>query len=1305
LEEIVDINNNVGAKELSWFLDMSSGEVPSDNAMNYLCEDDDLLCRVLSLLSSPAHRYKTKKALITYEYDKGIIANKILSLLKEREMEASSIIGAIELLGELKREDAVDIIGSKLFHENNEVFNIACVALGNIATDECVEPLRKIAVSSQLRSERAVNTIGMVDSVYAIETIRKISIHHDPFIASAGVLFLMNPENRNIVYKYQMFSDSFNIELDSFPNDGLRGRYIESDIDTRKKINIFLSSTFDQDMRVNRDIFRNEINAKLNQLFGRIGYNVFIYDLELGVPDKTNQEDTLEICYDAIEECQYFVCVIGFNYGTLLSTFLYGDDNKQVELKSKYKDSIIEYINSKKGITESEIIETQKHKGIKTMFFVNDIINELMQENIYEISKILNDLLRKYTASNGADYNEFFQYIYENIDDSVNGIVIKNFAKSAHEKIKYSENLQTENAEYYKDYIDSNISKVYELKEKIKNHTLYDNDSSNDYVVQTYRHNEINTKIYSRRFKHSGYLSDEVEYWFKQEMKENPEYSKAAQLTEEEMNRNFLHAQKTRYYVEDIMNNKMLNDYLGSDNNTVLAIYGEEGSGKSSLLIDWEMDIRESGDYRVISYHIGANSRSASNMFTHIIEELAGEKINKDNENAKSRDEKLLDKYRVPNEQTLIYGFTDKIIKYDINAEKILIIISGFENIQYHDDIKGMYYLPKELPANVKMVISTSQEERLEKEFTAKQIVMPPMDKVLRRAFFYEGKRLEFPKISKKIREYQYINNVPQQGIMMSREIMMTANYRDIDNKLDEYFSKGNNIATTLRMYVERITNRFSSDGLDLDARIKENKLNAADRAIIFLYLCQNGAPLWLLEGIANKKGQQSRTIIQSEDGAVTNLDSVIGLTYHELRIDIANYVTFVNNDFKKAIKTIYIDNIDVTAYRKEIIDYLYVKYETLSPYKIIEIAYQAYQIGDKEKLEFLLSYVGSAIIINSDSNMLIKYMQVFDDPKEIMRKMEMKAPKEYYYFISDLYISLNMTKEAVEMMKKEFGHTKVKEISSMQKVNSAITYTSMAESLTAEGKHQEALNLAEKAVDILLEERGTRDVFSIKALFICGVIRSNMRDYKNGIEIINMSIVAMKEIFIDNHPDIAKGYNRLGMMYSDKRKYKKALNYFMMAQEIYKRTYVDTHNDIAYLYNNIALVYSETNRHDEAMEMYKISISILRGNYGEMNLVMARTYENVANALSDKKIYEEALIYYYKAIEITKVVTGAANKDVAMLYACVAMIHYKQKDYEKALNIFKSAASLLDSIYGYNYDIRMGLYDNIDKCQRKIAR
>jgi tetratricopeptide (TPR) repeat protein len=164
------------------------------------------------------------------------------------------------------------------------------------------------------------------------------------------------------------------------------------------EIKLFLSSTFDKRMHARRDYFKNEINAHLNRIVGKIGENLFVYDYEVGIPEETEFSDVLNVCFEKIDACNYFVAIIDNRYGCNI--------NRKIKdctgVKKQYQKLVKKGLEKKLSVFELEIIRAFENKDTKKFFFIhqdaqnkNSKLQNLIQyiktnipsENIKDFSK------------------------------------------------------------------------------------------------------------------------------------------------------------------------------------------------------------------------------------------------------------------------------------------------------------------------------------------------------------------------------------------------------------------------------------------------------------------------------------------------------------------------------------------------------------------------------------------------------------------------------------------------------------------------------------------------------------------------------------------------------------------------------------------------------------------------------------------------------------------------------------------------------------------------------------------------------
>ena len=241
------------------------------------------------------------------------------------------------------------------------------------------------------------------------------------------------------------------------------------------QINIFLSSTFDQHMLDNRDFFRNEIMARLNQVFGEVGYKAYVYDLVLGVPDKTDPYDTVKTCYDYIIKSDYFLCIIGFNYGTLMDEFI----ADTLSAHQNYREEINEFKEKGLSITASEIaiaeravtirkkLEIPKENKVVKAFFIHKDIAELSDSHVAQLTDTIDQWLAGAGFETcGKDLYGFILKSTENMEGFLREVLLQ-FAKAIIDKNNSQSLQEKKNDKVVLELIRTNILRTFQGKQII----------------------------------------------------------------------------------------------------------------------------------------------------------------------------------------------------------------------------------------------------------------------------------------------------------------------------------------------------------------------------------------------------------------------------------------------------------------------------------------------------------------------------------------------------------------------------------------------------------------------------------------------------------------------------------------------------------------------------------------------------------------------------------------------------------------------------------------------------------------------
>jgi telomerase protein component 1 len=432
-----------------------------------------------------------------------------------------------------------------------------------------------------------------------------------------------------------------------------------------KTIRIFISSTF-SDMHAERDHLVRFVFPELKDKCRRLHVHLIDVDLRWGVTEKDAQEGkALDICLDEIDSCRpYFIGLLGQRYGYVPTGHHYSITAQEIfhgVLHNELPKQVVDLSNIIEGKFEGKRLSNEQINTLKNCYNLQDR-KYVLKENISpEDKEIIRSVFEQY-ASYQKD-RSFFFFRKESLTGQLAGNNIKDFFEDRQE----------------------NKDKLEALKQEI--------------VKEGLPHIEYDTIQ-----KFGELVRDTLWGHIEKEIGEAPEVEKDWLTQEQELHELFM-ADRTRRFVgrRDLLDR--MHAFCRGDSriaqasatleSNIMLITGEPGCGKSSLMARFtEEFMREHPDVIVIPHFVGAspNSTSLRLMLKRLCLRL--------NLIIKSNEE-------VPEDiKELLKVFHD-ILKKAAGQNKILFIIDAVNQFEKTDNAHSMYWLPQDLPENVRLVIST----------------------------------------------------------------------------------------------------------------------------------------------------------------------------------------------------------------------------------------------------------------------------------------------------------------------------------------------------------------------------------------------------------------------------------------------------------------------------------------------------------------------------------------------------------------------------------------------------------------------
>jgi len=175
-------------------------------------------------------------------------------------------------------------------------------------------------------------------------------------------------------------------------------------------------------------------------------------------------------------------------------------------------------------------------------------------------------------------------------------------------------------------------------------------------------------------------------------------------------------------------------------------------------------------------------------------------------------------------------------------------------------------------------------------------------------------------------------------------------------------------------------------------------------------------------------------------------------------------------------------------------------------------------------------------------------------------------------------------------------------------------------------------------------------------------------QDYHKGFQYHEQAFLIRKQIFPDNHIQIATSYTNLAIYYRVLNLFDKELVYLEKALQIQLNYLGEKHTDIAQSYYHLAQRYQRAQQHDKALIYYQKAAEILivldlenSMEMGEIQLALALWYRA-------KNYTELELKYLQKSEQTLKAALGDKHFKLGFLWLEYSQYYIAQKDYTRAL-------------------------------------
>ena len=209
---------------------------------------------------------------------------------------------------------------------------------------------------------------------------------------------------------------------------------------------------------------------------------------------------------------------------------------------------------------------------------------------------------------------------------------------------------------------------------------------------------------------------------------------------------------------------------------------------------------------------------------------------------------------------------------------------------------------------------------------------------------------------------------------------------------------------------------------------------------------------------------------------------------------------------------------------------------------------------------------------------------------------------------------------------------------------------------------------------------------------------------YNQAKELHEKALVIWGKINGEDHVDVARSYNNLASVYSSLGEYNQAKELYEKALVIWKKINVEDHVDVAPCYINLAAVYCRLGKYNQAKELHEKALVICKKFFGEDHTQTAAIYFNLAKVYRSLEEYNQAKKLIERALIIWKKIFGEDHAYVATSYNDLGSVHYSQEEYKQVKEFQEKALMIRKKVFGEDHPDVAASYDNLASVYKALG-
>jgi CHAT domain-containing protein/Tfp pilus assembly protein PilF len=219
---------------------------------------------------------------------------------------------------------------------------------------------------------------------------------------------------------------------------------------------------------------------------------------------------------------------------------------------------------------------------------------------------------------------------------------------------------------------------------------------------------------------------------------------------------------------------------------------------------------------------------------------------------------------------------------------------------------------------------------------------------------------------------------------------------------------------------------------------------------------------------------------------------------------------------------------------------------------------------------------------------------------------------------------------------------------------------------------------LTERALAIFEEKLGPEHPQTARTESSLAILYRAAGEYDRAEQLLQHAIAVEEKTLGLEHPWLVDCLRSLGVLYSARGDWDRSQNAYERAQEIIEKTGGGDTLVYAQIQNNLGVVFNEKKEFARAVPYLERALSIEEKLYGQDHLMLTSMLNNLGIAAREQKNYSLAEQYYTRALRIREKALGPEHPELAGNLINIASLYHSEGDYSKSLEVNSRVLQIL---------------------------